>query len=98
MTEDFVPPTGSTSSGALGVDARFAVGPSSALAETAFAQELAAAPYLLEGLSYADLGHLAALVEAGAVDADRGLRLLGALLDLHPVPPGLALDPTVEDL
>ena len=55
-------------------------------------------PYLLEGLSYADLGHLAALVEAGAVDADRGLRLLGALLDLHPVPPGLVLDPTVGDL
>ncbi len=68
------------------------------MAESAFAQELAAAPYLLEGLSYADLGHLTALVDAGAVDADRGLRLLGALLDLHPVPPGLVLDPGVGDL
>jgi argininosuccinate lyase len=75
-----------------------AAGPSSALAETAFAQELAAAPYLLEGLSYADLAHLAALVDAGAVDADRGRKLLAALLDLHPVPSGLVLDPAVGDL
>ena len=98
MTENAPSPDGPNSGDALGVGARLATGPSRSLAETAFSHELAAAPYLLEGLSYADLAHLTALVDAGAVDRERGLRLLAALLDLHPVPPGLALDPAVGDL
>ncbi len=84
--------------GALGLGSRLGSGPSRSLAETAFTWELEAADYLLPGLSYADLAHCVALIEARAIDPDAGTDLLRHLLEEHPIPAGLELDPYVGDL
>lgn len=55
--------------------------PSKALLDTAYARELRTAGWLAEAMALADLAHLAMLARAGIVDADRGVKLLEALLD-----------------
>lgn len=66
----------------LGVGARLAEPPSAALVES-FGQEMAYAPYLYEGLSWADLAHVCMLIETAIVPADAGRRLLEELVALH---------------
>jgi argininosuccinate lyase len=84
--------------GPLGLGSRLDSGPSRTLAESAFTWELEAADHLLPGLSYADLAHTVALIDAGAIDVERGRNLVERLLAFHPVPPGIELDPSVGDL
>ena len=87
-----------TGSDALGVGARLDRGPARALAESAFAHELAAAPYLLEGLSYADMAHVAMLHHDGVIPPDAAVTVLEALLELHPGATEVPLDPSLGDL
>lgn len=66
----------------LGVGSRLAEAPSEALLAS-FGQEMGYAPYLYEGLSYADLAHTVMLLETGIAPTEPGLRLLEALVTLH---------------
>ena len=73
--------------------------PSAVLVETAFRRELEYADVLYEGISYADLAHVLALLEAGVVPADAGTALLAALVTLHDEGlAGLQLDAKWGDL
>lgn len=72
--------------GYLGMHGRITRGPAPELVEAGYALETADAALLHRGLSLADLAHLVALVEAGAVDPDRIRRLLARLLELLDVP------------
>jgi argininosuccinate lyase len=85
-------------SDALGVGARLDRGPARVLAESAFAHELAAAPYLLEGLSYADLAHVAMLHRERVIPADTAVVVLEALLELHPAAGEVPLDSSRGDV
>ena len=82
----------------LGKGTRLGSGPSVTLAETAFKHELDAAEILLPGLSYADLAHVAGLLEARVIRQDIGRTLLRELLAVHPVPEDMPLDPFIGDL
>ena len=72
--------------GYLGTHGRITRGPAPELVEAGYALETADAALLHRGLSLADLAHLLALVEAGAVDPERVRRLLTRLLELLDVP------------
>jgi argininosuccinate lyase len=72
----------SSSEHQLGVGARLAEPPSAALVES-FSQEMAYAPFLYEGLSWADLAHVCMLIETGIVPAEAGRLLLEELVSLH---------------
>ncbi len=82
----------------LGVGARLDHGPAQALAASAFARELAAAPYLLEGLSYADLAHVALLHHERVIPSDVAVTVLQVLLDLHTAADDVPLDPALGDV
>jgi argininosuccinate lyase len=66
----------------LGVGSRLHEPPSTALVQS-FGQEMAYAPYLYEGLSWADLAHVTMLLETGIAPAEPAKRLLEALVALH---------------
>jgi argininosuccinate lyase len=83
---------------ALGVGARLGHGPARTLADSAFARELDAAPYLLEGLSFADLAHVAMLHHDGVIPPGVAAAVLETLLELHPTAEEVPLDPSVGDL
>ena len=72
----------SSSEHQLGVGARLAEPPSAVLIES-FGEEMAYAPFLYEGLSWADLAHVCMLIETGIVPAEPGRRLLEELVALH---------------
>jgi argininosuccinate lyase len=82
----------------LGVGARLGRGPSATLAAGAFSRELEAAPYLLTGLSLADMAHVAMLGDGGVIEPDTLAVLLSGLLELHPGAADIPLDPAVGDL
>ena len=71
-----------TSDHQLGVGSRLQEPPSTALVQS-FAQEMAYAAYLYEGLSWADLAHVTMLLETGIAPAEPAKRLLEALVALH---------------
>jgi argininosuccinate lyase len=81
-----------------GVGGRLDHGPARVLAESALAQELAAAPYLLDGLSYADLAHVAMLLHDGVIEPETARALLDPLVELHDTASDLSLDPLLGDL
>ncbi len=79
------PPRGAASPpppGYLGADARVRSGPAPELVAAGYALELADAPLLERGLGLADLAHVLALAERGAIPDADARPLLGALLDL----------------
>ena len=69
--------------GYLGAEARIGSGPAPELVEAGYALELADAPLLHRGFGLADLAHVLALAEQGAVLPADERALLGALLELH---------------
>jgi argininosuccinate lyase len=83
---------------ALGADSRLTRGPAATLAESAFADELTAAPYLAPWLGVADMAHVAMMARADVIDAGRAARLLRGLLALDRESVDLALDPEVGDI
>jgi argininosuccinate lyase len=68
--------------GYLGAHARITSGPAPELVEAGYGLEIADAALLHRGLSRADLAHLCALVEAGAVRREQAAPLVGQLLVL----------------
>ncbi|HEX6445533.1 MAG TPA: lyase family protein [Streptosporangiales bacterium] len=72
--------------GYLGTDARITSGPAPELVEAGYELETRDAPLLHRGLTLADLAHVTALVECGAVPAGRVAPLLCRLLELLDVP------------
>jgi argininosuccinate lyase len=83
---------------ALGADSRLTSGPAPALAASAFADELRAAPYLLPWLGVADMAHVAMLTHSGVLEPERGARLLRMLLAMDEKEVEVELDPFVGDL
>lgn len=75
--------------GYLGAGARITSGPASELVDAGYALEIADAPLLHRGLTLADLAHLVALVECGAIGREQAAPLCARLLDL--------LDPAAAD-
>jgi argininosuccinate lyase len=73
-------------------------GPSDALAASAFADELDAAPYLASWLGVADMAHVALLARAGVIEQARAARLLQALVTLDEEAQKVELDPATGDL
>lgn len=73
--------------GYLGADARITSAAAPELVEAGYGLEIADAPLLHRGLSLADLAHLVALVESGAVSRAHAAALLGKLLELLDVDP-----------
>jgi argininosuccinate lyase len=85
-------------SGYLGAGGRLAGGPAAELVEAGYAREIGHARRLARGLSLADLAHAVALVEGGGLDAARGARLLGGLLELDAIAPDdFPWDPALGD-
>jgi argininosuccinate lyase len=72
--------------GYLGAGARITSGPAPELVEAGYALEIADAPLLHRGLTLADLAHLVALTECGALQAQEAAPLCGWLLDLLDAP------------
>ena len=70
----------------LGEGGRLAGGPADELVVAAYAHETAHGPRLAHDLSLADLAHLVALAEGGALDRERAGALAGGLLELHRIP------------
>ncbi len=68
--------------GYLGAGARITSGPAPELVEAGYALEIADAPVLHRGLTLADLAHLVALVECGAVRRADAAPLFARLLEL----------------
>lgn len=66
----------------LGLGSRLESGPSELLVQTGFSAETGQAGYLHYWLGVADLAHVLALRDAGAVPEESGRRLLAALLSL----------------
>lgn len=85
--------------GFLGEDARLADAPSARLADASFSRELAAAPWLWDGLGLADLAHVHELTRAGVLEPALGRELLGWLLAFQRDTPlsAVTLDPAVGD-
>ncbi|HEY3716133.1 MAG TPA: lyase family protein [Jatrophihabitantaceae bacterium] len=82
----------------LGLGSRLASGPSRLLVETGFHTESRQATYLHGGLGLADLAHVLALRDAGALPEPAGARLLAALVNLiEHRPDELAYDPADGD-
>ncbi len=83
----------------LGLGTRLRSEPAAALAESAFAFELGAAPYLLRGLSLADMAHVMMLAEGGIVAEEDARALVCRLLELHEeTSTSLVLDPRFGDI
>lgn len=82
----------------LEIGGRLAAAPGNDLIANAFAEELRHQAVLTPAFGYVDLAYVLALVEAGTVPDAAGKDLLTALLDLHALPQGLALDPALGDL
>ncbi len=72
--------------GYLGTDARITSGPAPELVEAGYALEIADAPLLHRGLTLADLAHLVALTECGALDPPQAAPLCGWLIGLLDAP------------
>ena len=72
--------------GYLGTDARITSGPAPELVEAGYVLEIADAPLLHRGLTLADLAHLVALTECGALDPAQAAPLCGWLLGLLDSP------------
>ena len=68
--------------GYLGAEARITSGPAPELVEAGYALEIADAPLLHRGLTLADLAHLVALVECGALLPEEAAPLCDRLLGL----------------
>jgi argininosuccinate lyase len=68
--------------GYLGADARITSGPAPELVEAGYELEIADAPLLHRGLTLADLAHLVALTECGALSPGQAAPLCGWLLGL----------------
>ena len=83
---------------AFGADSRLTRGPAPALAQSAFTDELTAAPYVAPWLGVADLAHVAMLARAGVVERRTAARLLRGLLALEQEQSSVHLDPAVGDL
>ncbi len=83
---------------ALKVGARLERGPSERLIQAAFKRELDDQAELFEAMSWVDLAHTLAMMEAGIVPRDAGRDLLAALLELHERPADFTLDPSRGDL
>ena len=81
----------------LEIGGRLAAAPGNDLIANAFAEELRHQTVLASAFSYVDLAYVLALVEAGTVPEAAGKDLLAALLDLHGLPQGLALDPALGE-
>ncbi|MFH1132784.1 MAG: lyase family protein, partial [Pseudomonadota bacterium] len=67
----------------LGLGSRLKKGPATTLAESAFSFELKGAPYLLRGLSYADMAHVAMLLHCKIIPEKKGIGVLKKLKELH---------------
>src|SRR6202043_4221101 len=80
-TQQPSPPTGY-----LGATAQITSGPAPELVEAGYALEIADAPLLHRGLTLADLAHLVALTECGALDPAQAAPLCGWLLGLLDSP------------
>lgn len=88
----------STPEGYLGAEGPVPSGPAPELIEAGYARELADAPLLHRGLGLADLAHVVALAEIGAVPAAEAARLAAALLELLDIPPDrFPYDPVYGD-
>jgi argininosuccinate lyase len=72
--------------GYLGAGARITSGPAAELVEAGYALEIADAPLLHRGLTLADLAHLVALTECGALRPEQAAPLCGWLLGLLDSP------------
>src|SRR5260370_3336729 len=84
--------------GYLGAGARITSGPARELVEAGYALEIADAPVLHRGLTLADLAHLVALVECGALRREDAAPLCARLLDLlDSDPAALPYDPVYGD-
>jgi argininosuccinate lyase len=84
--------------GYLGAGARITSGPARELVEAGYALEIADAPVLHRGLTLADLAHLVALVECGALRREDAAPLCARLLDLlDSDPAGFPYDPLYGD-
>lgn len=83
----------------LGLGDRLTSGPSTELAQIAFAHELGATSYLWTGMSHADIAHTIALAQAGVVTPDVASELMTALLSLDRLDfSDVELDPAIGDL
>ncbi len=71
----------------LGRSARLAGGPSDELVAAGHRAEVADGIRLATAMSLSDIAHSVVMIEGGAIDAERGARLLSGLLDLHAIPP-----------
>lgn len=71
----------------LGRSARLAGGPSDELVAAGHRAEVADGVRLATAMSLSDIAHSVVMIEGGAIDDERGARLLGGLLDLHAIPP-----------
>jgi argininosuccinate lyase len=86
------------SSDYLGLGGRLDSGPSPLLIQTGFANESRQARHLHSGFGQADLAHVLALRDAGALPEAAGARLLAALVELdRHRPEDLAYDPADGD-
>ncbi|HEY8514148.1 MAG TPA: argininosuccinate lyase [Candidatus Binatia bacterium] len=82
-----------------GEGARLREGPAPELMRASFALELADAPILYRGLSFADMAHVLVLRDAGVIPKADARRLLDLLLELHELPlERFPLDPALEDV
>ena len=70
----------------LGLGGRLGTGPAPELVAAGFALEMAEAPSLHDGFALADVAHTLALLDAGVLPDDDGVRLLGALLEMAAMP------------
>lgn len=82
----------------LGVGGPLAAAPSEVLVREAFRAELERQRALFDDLGYADLAHVVALAECGAVPAGPAAELLAELLKLQTHPVDFELDPALGDL
>jgi argininosuccinate lyase len=81
-----------------GVGDRLTEGPAVELVESVNAFEAGQADLLYRGMSFADIAHVTALMEASLIPAASARRLLRALLDLHAaLPATLGFDPLFGD-
>jgi len=67
----------------VGLGTRFDAGPSEAMTNLGFRAETSQAGFLHHGLGLADLAHVLALTEVGALPPQTAARLARALLDMH---------------
>lgn len=83
----------------LGANSRFKTPPSESLINGAFAYELEASKYLYQGLSFADLAHVAALKKGGIITDAVYSELVTKLVEFHHVKlEQLDFDPYIGDV